>query len=234
MPGLPPFVDQAFWYLQVCAYLLFTMDYLSRVYLAPNRMRFVLRNIPSLLVVLLPLLRPLWLLRALLLLQVVAERIQLPLRLRAVVYVSGTAVFLALVGSIAVLDAERDNLASNIQTIGDALWWSLTTMTTVGYGDRFPVTTEGRLVASGLMLAGIALLGVVTAAIASWFVERFERTAARERRTEADVAQILSEINELRSAVDELAGIRTVVEGIGDDQARLHERLDSLTTRLAR
>jgi voltage-gated potassium channel len=107
-------------------------------------------------------------------------------------------------------------------------------MTTVGYGDRFPVTAEGRLVASGLMLAGIALLGVVTAAIASWFVERFERNAARERRTEADVAQILSEINELRGAVDELAGLRTVLAGIGDDQARLHDRLDSLTARLAR
>ncbi|MEO3888994.1 ion channel [Nonomuraea sp. B5E05] len=216
-----------FWYLQVCTYLLFTTDYLIRVYLAPRRLRFVLRNIPSLLVVVLPLLRPLWLLRALLLLQVVAERIQLPLRLRAVVYVSGTAVFLALVGSIAVLDAEQDNPAGNIQTIGDALWWSLTTMTTVGYGDRFPVTPEGRLLASGLMLAGIALLGVVTAAIASWFVERFEHNAARERRTEADVAQILSEISELRGAVDELAGLR-------DDQARLHDRLDSLTTRLAR
>ncbi|TDD06799.1 two pore domain potassium channel family protein [Nonomuraea deserti] len=234
LPGLPPVVDQGFWYLQVCTYLLFTADYLIRVYLAPRRTRFVLRNIPSLLVVLLPLLRPLWLLRALLLLQIVAERIQLPLRLRAVVYVSGTAVFLALVGSIAVLGAERDNPASNIQTIGDALWWSLTTMTTVGYGDRFPVTAEGRLVASGLMLAGIALLGVVTAAIASWFVERFERNAARERRTEADVAQILSEINELRGAVDELAGLRTVLAGIGDDQARLHDRLDALTTRLAR
>ncbi|MFC7587661.1 potassium channel family protein [Nonomuraea antimicrobica] len=145
-----------------------------------------------------------WLLRALLLLHVIAERVRLPLRLRAVVYVSGTAIFLAVIGSIAVLDVERHNPDGNITTIGDALWWSLTTMTTVGYGDRFPITSEGRLVAAGLMLAGIALLGVVTAAIASWFVERFERSVAMERRTEEELANVATELAELRKTVAEL------------------------------
>lgn len=50
--------------------------------------------------------------------------------------------------------------------------WAMTTVTTVGYGDRFPVTETGRFVAGGLMLAGIALLGVVTASLASWLIER--------------------------------------------------------------
>ncbi|MEV0615873.1 potassium channel family protein [Nonomuraea sp. NPDC050404] len=204
VPGLPAPAHAVCWYLQVLSWALFTADYLIRLILAPRKPRFLLRNIPALLVVVLPLLRPLWLLRALLLLHVVAERIQLPLRLRAVVYVSGTAVFLALVGSIAVLDVERHDPDGNIKSIGDALWWALTTMTTVGYGDRFPVTVEGRVVAAGLMLAGIALLGVVTAAIASWFVERFERTAALERRTEAELAQVVAELTELRKAMAEL------------------------------
>ncbi|MEV0379689.1 potassium channel family protein [Nonomuraea sp. NPDC050643] len=204
VPGLPGPAQTAFWYLQVLTWILFTADYLIRVALAPRRLRFLIRNIPALLVVLLPLLRPLWLLRALLLLHVIAERVQLPLRLRAVVYVSGTALFMAMVGSIAVLDVERGDPDGNIKTIGDALWWSLATMTTVGYGDRFPITPEGRLVAAGLMIAGIALLGVVTAAIASWFVERFERTAAMERRTEAEMAQIATELAELRKVMNEL------------------------------
>jgi voltage-gated potassium channel len=56
---------------------------------------------------------------------------------------------------------------ANIKTFGDALWWALSTMTTVGYGDRYPTTGEGRLVAGGLMLAGVALLGVITASLAS-------------------------------------------------------------------
>ncbi|MGP4093242.1 potassium channel family protein [Nonomuraea sp. KM90] len=218
VPGLSAPARDAFWYLQVVTWALFTADYLIRVALAPRRLRFVIRNIPALLVVLLPLLRPLWLLRALLLLHVIAERVQLPLRLRAVVYVSGTALFLSIVGSIAVLDVERGNPDGNIKTIGDAMWWSLTTMTTVGYGDRFPVTSEGRLVAAGLMLAGIALLGVITAAIASWFVERFERTAALERRTEAELSEIVAELAELRKAVAELAALR---KAVGELTARL-------------
>ncbi|TDD33854.1 two pore domain potassium channel family protein [Nonomuraea terrae] len=203
--GLPTPAHVALWHLQVVCWALFTADYLIRLVLAPRRLSFVLRNVPALLVVLLPLLRPLWLLRALLLVQVVAERVRLPLRVRAVVYVGGTAVFLGLVGSVAVLDVERGAPDANIETIGDALWWSLVTMTTVGYGDRFPVTGEGRLVAAGLMIAGIALLGVVTAAIASWFVERFERTAAADRRTEAELAQVTAELVELRRTVAELS-----------------------------
>ncbi|MDP4506151.1 potassium channel family protein [Nonomuraea turcica] len=224
VPDLSPAAHKAFWYVQVTTWALFTADYLIRVALAPRRLRFLLRNIPSLLVVLLPLLRPLWLLRALLLLQVIAERVQLPLRLRAVVYVTGTALFLCMVGSIAVLDVERDIPDSNIKTIGDALWWSLTTMTTVGYGDRFPVTAEGRMVASGLMIAGIALAGVVTAAIASWFVERFERTAALERRTEAELAQIAAELAETRKALVELAHTHGALR---DELATLTARLNS-------
>ena len=159
VPALPPGADRVLWYVQVAAWALFALDYAVRLTLAPHRLRFVVRNVPALVVVLLPMLRPLWLLRALLLLQVVAARVRLPLRVRAVVYVSGTALFLALVGSVAVLDIERSHADGNIKTIGDALWWALTTMTTVGYGDRFPVTPEGRLVAAGLMTAGIALLG---------------------------------------------------------------------------
>ncbi|RVX39278.1 voltage-gated potassium channel [Nonomuraea polychroma] len=224
VPDLPPAAHETFRYIQVATWILFTADYLIRLSLAPRRLRFLLRNIPSLLVVLLPLLRPLWLLRALLLLHVIADRVRLPLRVRAVVYVSGTALFLCMVGSIAVLDVERDNPDGNIKTVGDAIWWSLTTMTTVGYGDRFPVTSEGRLVASGLMVAGVALAGVVTAAIASWFVERFERTAAAERRTEAELAQIAADLAEARKALAELAHTHGLLR---DEVATLTARLNS-------
>lgn len=61
------------------------------------------------------------------------------------------------------LDAERGQSDANIGTYGDAVWWALTTVSTVGYGDHFPVTVTGRSVAGGLMVAGIALLGTLTA-----------------------------------------------------------------------
>jgi len=86
-----------------------------------------------------------------------------------------TAAFVAIVtvafGSLAVLQCEEGVHGSNIQTAGDAVWWTVVTMSTVGYGDRFPVTTEGRLVAAVLMVVGIGLFGTFTGLFAAWLVE---------------------------------------------------------------
>ena len=100
------------------------------------------------------------------------SRQHLAFRGRVGVYVVSTTVLLVGIASLAVLDAEQNAPHSNIHNIGDALWWSLTTITTVGYGDYFPVTLAGRLVAVGLMASGVALLGTVTALLAQWFVEQ--------------------------------------------------------------
>jgi voltage-gated potassium channel len=80
------------------------------------------------------------------------------------------SVLLIIFSSIAILNVES-NPESNIKTAEDALWWSFVTITTVGYGDRFPVTTEGRLIAATLMIAGVGLFGTFTGFIASWFME---------------------------------------------------------------
>ena len=72
-------------------------------------------------------------------------------------------------------------------------------MTTVGYGDRFPVTSTGRLVAFGLMIGGIALLGTVTATLASWLVE----TVAAEKEQAEDI-QVM--VRRLEDKIDRLAG----------------------------
>ncbi|MGE0021904.1 MAG: potassium channel family protein [Draconibacterium sp.] len=79
------------------------------------------------------------------------------------------AVLLIIFSSIAILQVENAP-NSNIQTAEDAIWWSYVTITTVGYGDKFPVTTEGRIIASVLMTAGVGLFGTFTAYIASLFV----------------------------------------------------------------
>jgi voltage-gated potassium channel len=80
------------------------------------------------------------------------------------------AVLMVIFSSIAILQVE-DSPESNIRTAGDALWWSYVTITTVGYGDKYPVTTEGRVIAAVLMTVGAGLVGTFTGFAASWFVE---------------------------------------------------------------
>ncbi len=79
------------------------------------------------------------------------------------------AILLLIFSSIAILQVEHDP-HSNIKTAGDALWWAYVTITTVGYGDRYPVTSEGRILAAVLMTAGVGLFGTFTAYISSLFV----------------------------------------------------------------
>lgn len=79
------------------------------------------------------------------------------------------AVLLIIFSSIAILQVETDP-NSNIKSAEDAIWWAYVTITTVGYGDKFPVTTEGRIIAAVLMTGGVGLFGTFTAYIASWFV----------------------------------------------------------------
>ena len=79
------------------------------------------------------------------------------------------AVILIIFSSISVLQFETES-NSNIKTAEDALWWSYVTITTVGYGDKFPVTTGGRVIGALLMTAGVGLFGTFTAYISSWFL----------------------------------------------------------------
>lgn len=176
---------------------LFAVDYLARLSLSQDRWRFLRTNLPDLAVIALPLLRPLRLLRLVTLLNVLHRQAGGSLRGRVAVYVAGSTALVLFVSALAVLDAEREAEGANIGTFGDALWWAMTTVTTVGYGDRFPVTGTGRLVAAGLMLAGIALLGVVTASLASWLLDKVreveeEGQAATRRDVEALTAEVAS------------------------------------------
>lgn len=73
-----------------------------------------------------------------------------------------------------MLEAERFAEGSKITTFGDAIWWAIVTITTVGYGDLYPVTLLGRVIAVVLMLSGIVVIGILTAALASWLVEEIK------------------------------------------------------------
>jgi voltage-gated potassium channel len=200
-PGLSHTSRRGCEYVVYAAWVIFAVDYLVRVGLADSRWHFITRHLLDLAVVALPVLRPLRLLRLLALIRILNRKATSSLHGRVAVYVGCSAALVIFLAALAVLDAESGKAHSNIETFPDALWWSATTVTTVGYGDRFSVTRDGRLVAIGLMLAGIALIGTVTAAIASWLV-------ARVRDVERDVeTDLMQEVTALRHEVADLKAL---------------------------
>lgn len=209
----------------------FGVDYLVRIGLARRRWRFVGTHLLDLLILVLPMLRQLRVLRVITVINVLNRQLRDDFRGRAAIYVGGTVALIGFASSLAVLDAERGAPNATITDFGDAVWWTITTISTVGYGDRYPVTLEGRLVAATLMITGVALLGVVTASIASWFVEnlrasaetvteRIERDieaelerserdigadiAAAQATTSAELAAVLAELKAISARLDAL------------------------------
>ena len=165
------FVSWAVW-------VAFAIDFGIRVLLADERTRYLGSHWYDVALIALPLLRPLRLLRLLALARMLNRSAASSLVGRVTGYAIGVSVMALGLGAIAVLDMEQDAAGANITTVGDAAWWSATTVTTVGYGDHFPVTTQGRLIAVTLMVVGIALIGVITAAVAAWMVGQVQREEA--------------------------------------------------------
>jgi voltage-gated potassium channel len=198
-PGLPSGVVRGCSISNLVIWVAFGLDYLVRLTLAPSRRKFVRDHLLDLAVLVLPLLRPL---RAVRVVAALARlnRTSVSVRGRTTAYVVGAVLLLGFVSALAVLDAERQSEQANIASFGDAIWWAATTITTVGYGDRFPTTAEGRFVGVGLMIGGIALAGTITAALASWFVEQVNTAEQAEAdNRDEQLALLIAEVQALRA-----------------------------------
>ncbi len=80
------------------------------------------------------------------------------------------AIVMLEVGALLILDAESASAQANIITGIDALWWSIVTLATVGYGDKYPVTTAGRVVGVIVIVVGVGLFSALTSFLAHWFL----------------------------------------------------------------
>jgi len=189
------------------AWTLFGVEYLVRLRLARDRGSYALRHWWDPAIIVLPVLRPLRVLRLIMLLKVLNRRFTDTLRGQVVVYTLGAAGLLLFVGAIAELESERHAHGTNIATFGDSLWWAVTTVSTVGYGDHYPVTRDGKLVAVGLMFGGIALIGVVAASFATWLVDHVRQIDQSEQAaTQRDMQAIMRRLDELQHRLDRQGG----------------------------
>jgi voltage-gated potassium channel len=135
------------------------------------------------------------------------ERFLAILRHRSLFRVLLAAVALVFLGAWLVMLFESKAAGSNIHSYKDALWWAVVTVTTVGYGDRFPVSDGGRLVATVLMFVGIGLIGILTATVASFFMQ--EHTDANKEQLKAahaDLGGQLAAIDDRLARLEAAAG----------------------------
>jgi voltage-gated potassium channel len=207
-PTLPESVETVLAIANVAIWALFALDYVVRLWLVEDRRRYVRTHLPDLAAALFPALRPLRLLRLFSIGHMLAQRARGGLAGEAAKLVTATSALVIFIGGVAILDVERDATGANITTPADGFWWALTTMTTVGYGDRFPVTSAGRLIAAALMVIGIALLGVLTASIAAWFI----REVAQQ--DEANLEPVEDHLTRLELKIDELLALQSAAASV--------------------
>ena len=149
----------------------FAIDFLVEFIISKSKIEYFKTHLLDFIAVFLPFFRPLRLLRLISFGSFVLQKIAVGKSAAVTLKVAVTAFFVCYLAAVQVTILERNVENSNIHEFSDGIWWALTTVTTVGYGDRFPITTEGRIIAFFLMLTGVALVGVITASVAAWFVK---------------------------------------------------------------
>jgi len=198
-PNLSPALHSLCNWTLFVIWVFFAFDYFARLSIADDKRLFVRKNLLDLAAVALPFLPLLRAIRALAAVTVLSRRNRGSRSQQVTTSVVTLAFATWFVAGLAVTEAERQVDGANIQGVGDGWWWAITTMATVGYGDTYPVSPQGRIVGTALMIMGVALLGTITASIAS----NFNSTDSEDSPNGTSSA---SEVDDLKKRIAELEG----------------------------
>ncbi len=207
IPGISASVRSSAALAEYIIIALFAAELVIKVAVAERRWAYLRAHWIDVVIVVVPFLRPLRVLRILRLLPFLARgtiglrRVMGPYR-GTYVLVIGLGAVLVSATLMAIFERSADG---SIHGFGDALWWAATTVTTVGYGDKFPVTPEGRAVAVFLMIVGIALFGMLTAGIAAYFVESGAESDVSNRELLAKVEALETQLEAQHQLLQEIA-----------------------------
>jgi voltage-gated potassium channel len=206
---LPKEISDVLQFLDTLVCVLLLADFGVRFYKAESKLAFLkwgwidliasIPNVPALRVGrLVRILRIIRLLRAMRATQKVSSVLLKDKFKTGVASVILTSFLLVVFCSIGILICEQQAPDANIKTAGDAFWWSVSTITTVGYGDVYPVTTEGRILAMILMVSGIGLFGVLSGLAASIFMGQERSGIVREEN------KILEKLQRLEEKIEQI------------------------------
>jgi voltage-gated potassium channel len=157
--------------VQWVSWVAFATDLIYGLIKAKSKKQYLKKHPLEVAAVLLPFLRPLRLMRVISFGGLAIQKVAIGRQFAITIKVFLASIFVAYISAVQMTITERAVEGSNIKNFGDGIWWAITTVTTVGYGDRYPTTTEGRFLAVTLMIMGISLMGVITASVAAWFVK---------------------------------------------------------------
>jgi voltage-gated potassium channel len=191
--------------IMIVTWILFAIDIVVRVILANHRLEYLGRHFIDVLSVALPMLRPLRVLRLVAAVSVIGRIGVGTLHGKVFWYTVGLAGTITFVSALVVTQAERPVADSAINNFGDGLWWAFATLCTVGYGDVYPLTVTGRIVAIVLMVSGVVLMGSIAAWLASWLVKRTalaETVAMAENQRTMET--LMNQIDQLSDQVSEM------------------------------
>ncbi|WP_083894258.1 potassium channel family protein [Nocardia tenerifensis] len=204
--GASPRLDAWLERVDVAIWGLFAADFVVRFGLSTRRRDFLRTHPLELLIVLVPPFRPLRLVRAAVLVIGTLNRHTLTHRTRLSVFVGTSSVLILFLCALAFFDAEHGAEGTKVLNFGDALWWSAVSVTTVGYGDVYPVTIEGRLISLVLMTFGIGLISFAIGTTTSWVIDQLKTVEQSTDRADREIGVLVDEIKALRA---EVAALRT-------------------------
>jgi voltage-gated potassium channel len=204
---LSPGTERVFFALDWFLWAAFALEYGIRLYLAPDKSRFVRSNVIDLVVVVVPFLRPLRVMRSARMLRLLRavrvgaflfrglDALKDVLTRHKLHYTLLVATVVTIGAGMIVAELERNAPEGNIDSVPDGLWWAISTVTTVGYGDAFPTTAVGRAFAVVLMLVGVGLFGLLAASLASFLIERdIQEEEPEEHRQFREILERLDRI----------------------------------------
>ena len=166
-------------------WVIFILDFIGRFILTHDKLRFLKANAIELVSLLLPFFRAFRMFRVVIALGFLS-RVGRTLSARINIYVGLILPLLIYVCALGVYDAEHKAPGANITNFGDAIWWAFVTIGTIGYGDYYPVTVEGRVIAVLLMIAGLAFVSVITVSVATMFLNRLEYDLTKKKAAAKD------------------------------------------------
>lgn len=130
------------------------------------------------------------------------------------------------IGTLLILTVEQYSPDANITTAGDAIWWGLVTISTVGYGDVYPVTKYGRMIGVVLIIAGVGIFTTTTSFLARWFLRPRSQPDELPKEASGETPSLAMQIQEIRSILDELEGSnREAIDSVGERLSELERNV---------